>query len=141
MVIVAKEILFVCAGNTCRSPMAEFLLKQKRPDLKIRSAGTYAIRDSIMSPWTRKILEESGIAEKELNKFRTTLLNKDDLKKNNIIYAMSKDILEMIQFNGRETDVFLLNEENGGIPDPFGLGREEYEQVKSAILNSFEKMF
>ena len=39
--MVSKEILFVCAGNTCRSPMAEFLLKQKRPDLKIRSAGTY----------------------------------------------------------------------------------------------------
>lgn len=34
-----KNILVVCIGNICRSPMAEYFLKQKYPQLNIESAG------------------------------------------------------------------------------------------------------
>ncbi|MBV8641858.1 MAG: hypothetical protein JO070_10760, partial [Verrucomicrobia bacterium] len=37
-----KNILFVCTGNVCRSPMAEGLFRQmvaQRPDIRVRSAG------------------------------------------------------------------------------------------------------
>ncbi len=34
-----KNILVVCIGNICRSPMAEYLLKQQYPNLQIASAG------------------------------------------------------------------------------------------------------
>ncbi|QDP41670.1 low molecular weight protein arginine phosphatase [Radiobacillus deserti] len=36
------RILFVCTGNTCRSPMAEALLKKRRPDFEVQSAGIFA---------------------------------------------------------------------------------------------------
>ena len=38
-----QNILVVCVGNICRSPMAEFFLKQSHPDLKIESAGLAAM--------------------------------------------------------------------------------------------------
>lgn len=37
-----RDVLFVCTANQCRSPMAELLLRRRRPDLRIASAGTRA---------------------------------------------------------------------------------------------------
>ena len=34
-----KSVLVVCVGNICRSPMAEYMLKQQHPNLQIESAG------------------------------------------------------------------------------------------------------
>jgi len=38
-----QNILVVCIGNICRSPMAEYLLKANHPELKIESAGLSAM--------------------------------------------------------------------------------------------------
>lgn len=40
------NILFVCTGNTCRSPMAAALLKNKKPDVHIKSVGIFANENS-----------------------------------------------------------------------------------------------
>ena len=38
-----KTVLVVCVGNICRSPMAEYFLKQQHPQLEIDSAGLAAM--------------------------------------------------------------------------------------------------
>ena len=54
-----NHILFVCTGNTCRSPMAEALLKKMNlTDVEVRSAGVYAMNGSVASDHAQKVLDE-----------------------------------------------------------------------------------
>ncbi|UQZ33891.1 low molecular weight phosphatase family protein [Paenibacillus sp. PK3_47] len=59
------RILFVCTGNTCRSPMAEGLLrklaKERGVDLEVRSAGVSAISGTSISRHASAILLDEGI--------------------------------------------------------------------------------
>ena len=56
------KILFVCTGNTCRSPIAEALLKARNMDgLEVRSAGIYATEGGLISRNSQLVLEREKI--------------------------------------------------------------------------------
>lgn len=54
------DVLLVCTGNLCRSPMAEVILRSMRPDLVIASAGTAAVDGTPWHPFTIEALQEAG---------------------------------------------------------------------------------
>lgn len=56
-----QNILFVCTGNTCRSPMAEFLLKEKWANVNVKSAGLFASSGGSANDLTVQVLREKGI--------------------------------------------------------------------------------
>lgn len=56
------NILFVCTGNTCRSPMAEALLKERYPKAHVQSAGVFASKGSEASSNAIKALSEKNIS-------------------------------------------------------------------------------
>ena len=56
-----ENILVVCVGNICRSPMAEALLKQRFPEKSIDSAGVGALVGHGADPAAIKIMEQQNI--------------------------------------------------------------------------------
>ncbi|MFC4619868.1 low molecular weight protein arginine phosphatase [Camelliibacillus cellulosilyticus] len=57
-----KNVLFVCTGNTCRSPMAEAILKSKASDrYLVKSAGVFAVPGQTAHPHAQKVLKDRGI--------------------------------------------------------------------------------
>ena len=53
------KILVVCTGNSCRSQIAEGLIKNKFPDFEVFSAGTHP--ESNVNPYAVRVMQEKGI--------------------------------------------------------------------------------
>ncbi len=72
-----KKILFVCTGNTCRSPMAEILLKDRLERLGLKgftvaSAGTKAKKGDTINPHSAQVLKENGLPVEKFASKRLT---------------------------------------------------------------------
>ena len=68
------KILFVCTGNSYRSPIAEALLKKVRGDLEVESAGTHPA--GMIASNSKKILEK----ENAMEEFRSLIGHTDPAK-------------------------------------------------------------
>ncbi|MCB0728020.1 MAG: arsenate reductase ArsC [Ignavibacteriae bacterium] len=69
---MAKKILILCTGNSCRSQMAEGFLKKFGPELQVFSAGTYPAKE--VNPNSITVMKEAGIdisshKPKDINEF------------------------------------------------------------------------
>ena len=88
----AKQIVFVCTGNTCRSPMAQALLTREIATLGIEgyevySAGTAASREGKLNPLSAQVLYENGLS---LEGFQSTQLDEKILTGAKAIVCMTQ---------------------------------------------------
>lgn len=81
-----ENILVVCVGNICRSPMAEALLKQRFPEKNINSAGVGALVGHGADPAAIKIMEEQNI---DITNHIAKQIDKDLAHKADLIFTMS----------------------------------------------------
>ncbi len=134
-----KNVLFVCTGNTCRSPMAEGLFRlavQGRSDFKTSSAGVAASRGAPCNPETAALLKKRGA---ELKDFSSRMVSDELLAAATHVFAMTRSHLQTLEARfPKHSDKFYLvcefvdipNEGIGtDVPDPIGLGRKAYEEV------------
>ena len=94
-----RSVLFVCSGNTCRSPMAEAIMADLIEDhptlggLEVRSAGTFACEGARMSEYAEKALQELGIKPR---RHRASPLTPELLDNSDLILTMQEQHLEEI---------------------------------------------
>jgi len=105
------RLLFVCTGNTCRSPLAEAIsrkvaIEQGLPDLEASSAGTSAWEGASASDGALLVGLERGL---DLNAHRSRQLNRDLVAEADVVLAMGPHHLERIEALGGEGKAFLIS--------------------------------
>jgi len=131
------HILFVCSGNTCRSPLAEalfrrFLAERGRQDIVVSSAGTGAYDGAPASEGAYLVALERGL---DLGAHRARLLTPEIVTSADLILAMSSGHVTRVQRLGGGERVRLLGEYAGQegaaaeVGDPFGFEVETYRRT------------
>ncbi|MGB4179877.1 MAG: ribose 5-phosphate isomerase B [Limnochordia bacterium] len=149
---MGKSILFICSGNTCRSVMAEYLLRHRAKEaglnLEATSAGLFAFTGDAATEEALQALSELGIDAREhrSRKLHPRLLDEADL----VLAMTERHKEELLRLAPEQAGkIFLLKEyadiltsgqeaqqsaeKEYEIPDPFGQSLEAYRRARQEI--------
>jgi len=131
------KILFICTGNSYRSPVAEALLKKIRGDLEVESAGTQPA--GMIAPNAKKFLERENALEKL--KRRPEGIGQKNVEEYDLIVAMKQnhknEILRLYPQTEDRIEVWNIDDP---IYLPYGSDEEVFEEIKRKVMELAESI-
>jgi protein-tyrosine phosphatase len=130
------SILVVCAGNICRSPTAEYILKDKLQNKAIRvsSAGLTALEGKSADAIAVELVRHQNI---DMSAHKGRQLNSALVAENSVILVMEQRHLSDLcnRYPQARGKTFLLGKwlDDKEIPDPYRQSREAFEHVYELI--------
>ena len=130
------KICFVCSGNTCRSIMAERLMKKmlktkKIADVKVLSKGLFASGENI-TDHAKQVLKQHKALASNRKSVRLKKIDKDTL-----YVVMTQNMRERLETNKVLTMKALMGKD---ITDPFGQSLDVYKQTALEIIEGIDKL-
>ncbi|MBL4707415.1 MAG: hypothetical protein JKY48_03130 [Flavobacteriales bacterium] len=147
--LMERSYLFVCPGNTGRSPMAEAIFKNKvvkvmrasgrsfnTKDVKVMSAGICAEDGNSLNENARKALARLGIKTSD---HQSQFLSQELIDWSDKIFCMTEEHRKMLieQYPLAETKVMCLDPEDA-IPNPHGLDHKAFINCAKKIQQLIE---
>lgn len=137
------KILFVCTGNTCRSPMAEALLKyhlgeEKCKNFTVASAATLREHEGEIlagRPANEKsiaVLSENGLSG-VLDNHSSQWIGDLDISSYDKIICMSQGNADAVKELNSDSQPEVAYEAYGGVPNPYEKGMVEYRECYEII--------
>ncbi|MFN8178283.1 MAG: low molecular weight protein arginine phosphatase [bacterium] len=133
------RVLFVCSGNTCRSPLAEGIARRvlaahANGTFAVESAGTFAETGGVASSGSLEVARENGL---DLEAFQSRQLTEALLDAADLVLVMEpahRSVVLGVRPTA-DTKTLLLGELSGkqgrdaSVPDPFGGPIESYRRT------------
>ena len=132
-----KKIMFICSGNTCRSPLAEGLFKKylqenKITDIEVSSAGVGAFPGDAVSINSILVAGNRGV---DISDHRARNVNPEHLITTDLFFCMSESHKSVLLRHCDESKIIVLN-----VPDPFGRPIEVYEECAKQLESKFPQI-
>ncbi len=144
-----KNVLFICTGNSCRSPMAEGLFRDMvrgRDDIRVGSAGIGAVSGQLPTAFSVEVMDEVGI---DIAAHRSRPVGAEMIRRADFIFCMTYGHLDsmLLLFPEAAEKTYLVREFEDDLPpmardiaDPIGGPRDLYRRTRDQIARALPRL-
>src|SRR5437588_1010057 len=127
MVVSIKRVLFVCAGNTCRSPMAGAIARRILGiTVDVQSTGIEASDGAPATQGAIDVMADRGL---DIRNHSARRIDAVDVSSFDLIVAMDTAVAQSLRSRGADPTIIIELD----IPDPIGMTIEHYRATADSI--------